>query len=160
VRDNLDTGWFMTLVGAVYDGIARAARDHVLDFAEHFFPGGGTASLSSLPRIGDEIGEIELLLEANERLLGSLARDVDARQSVGGSAPVVRFIVIDNAVRAVDLALGIAGNHGLDRAGPLERHYRDVICGRTHAPVGAQVRQTAAARALAAYQAHRTEAAD
>jgi alkylation response protein AidB-like acyl-CoA dehydrogenase len=30
--------------------------------------------------------------------------------------------------------LSLTGNHGLSRANPLERHYRDVLCGRVHTP--------------------------
>lgn len=34
----------------------------------------------------------------------------------------------------VELALQLAGNHGLSRNNPLERHYRDVLCSRIHTP--------------------------
>ena len=39
-----------------------------------------------------------------------------------------------NAIRAVELALQLTGNHGLARQNPLERHYRDVLCSRIHTP--------------------------
>jgi alkylation response protein AidB-like acyl-CoA dehydrogenase len=32
----------------------------------------------------------------------------------------------------VNLALELTGNHGLSRQNPLERHYRNVLCGRVH----------------------------
>jgi len=31
-------------------------------------------------------------------------------------------------------ALSLTGNHGLARTNPLQRHYRDVLCGRVHTP--------------------------
>ena len=31
-------------------------------------------------------------------------------------------------------ALTLTGNHGLSRTNPLERHLRDVLCGRVHNP--------------------------
>jgi alkylation response protein AidB-like acyl-CoA dehydrogenase len=34
----------------------------------------------------------------------------------------------------VEEALSLTSNHGLRRANPLERYYRDVLCGRVHAP--------------------------
>ncbi len=40
----------------------------------------------------------------------------------------------NNAVAAVEDALSLSSNHGLTRANPLERHYRDVLCGRVHTP--------------------------
>ena len=40
----------------------------------------------------------------------------------------------NHAIRAVELALQLSGNHGLARQNPLERHYRDVLCSRIHTP--------------------------
>ena len=49
-------------------------------------------------------------------------------------AQQVKHLVTGNVVRILELALSATGNHGLDRANPLERHYRDALCGRVHAP--------------------------
>jgi len=38
------------------------------------------------------------------------------------------------AAAIVEDALSLTSNHGLTRANPLERHYRDVLCGRVHTP--------------------------
>jgi alkylation response protein AidB-like acyl-CoA dehydrogenase len=48
------------------------------------------------------------------------------------SADVIKLTVTNNAVAVVEDALSLTGNHGLTRANPLERHYRDVLCGRVH----------------------------
>ena len=40
----------------------------------------------------------------------------------------------ENAIEAVQAAMQLAGNHGLSRANPLERHLRDVLCARVHTP--------------------------
>jgi alkylation response protein AidB-like acyl-CoA dehydrogenase len=61
--DSQQFAWFMTLIGAVYHGIARAARDDVVAFANTFTPGALTAPIASLPLIQDQLGEIEVLLE-------------------------------------------------------------------------------------------------
>ncbi|STW79172.1 butyryl-CoA dehydrogenase [Klebsiella michiganensis] len=45
-----------------------------------------------------------------------------------------KFTITDNAIQAVNLALELTGNHGLSRQNPLERHYRNVLCGRVHTP--------------------------
>jgi len=42
--------------------------------------------------------------------------------------------VTNNAVAAVEEALSLSSNHGLSRTNALERHYRDVLCGRAHTP--------------------------
>jgi alkylation response protein AidB-like acyl-CoA dehydrogenase len=149
-RDAQQTAWFMLLIGAVYQGIARAARDDVLSFASNFRPGDLREPLSSLPRIQDELGAIEILLVSNERLLNSVARDFDDGHAVGPDSGIVRHAVMENAIRAVDLALAIAGNAGVSRNHALERHHRNVICGRTHAPTGPLVRAAAAKSAIAA----------
>lgn len=42
--------------------------------------------------------------------------------------------VTNNAVAIVEQALSLTGNHGLARTNPLERHHRDILCGRVHTP--------------------------
>jgi alkylation response protein AidB-like acyl-CoA dehydrogenase len=42
--------------------------------------------------------------------------------------------VTNNAVAVVGDTRSLTGNHGLTRATPLERYYRDVRCGRVHTP--------------------------
>jgi alkylation response protein AidB-like acyl-CoA dehydrogenase len=42
--------------------------------------------------------------------------------------------VTNNAAATVEDALSLTSNHGLSRKNPLERHYRDVLCGRVHTP--------------------------
>jgi alkylation response protein AidB-like acyl-CoA dehydrogenase len=42
--------------------------------------------------------------------------------------------VTNNAVAVAGDARSLTSNHGLTRANPLERYYRDVGCGRVHTP--------------------------
>lgn len=46
----------------------------------------------------------------------------------------MKFSVTNNAIEAVGLALKLTGNQGLSRHNPLERHHRDILCGRIHTP--------------------------
>jgi alkylation response protein AidB-like acyl-CoA dehydrogenase len=48
----------------------------------------------------------------------------------------------------VNIALELAGNHGIARHNPLERHHRNVQCARIHAPSNSLLRAMAARRAL------------
>ena len=146
--DTRHAAWFMTLIASVYQGINRAARDDVLSFASSFVPGSLGAPIATLPLIQDQLGEIEILLGVNARLLASVAQDADAGIDPGVAPSQVRHVVIENAIQAVDIALRVAGNAGISRDHPLERHHRNVLCGRTHAPNGYLVRAAAAEAAL------------
>lgn len=148
-RDERLGTWFMLLIGAVYHGIARAARDDGLAFATRFRPGGGDAPLSDLPRIRDALGAVEVALVTNERLLDSVAQEFDAGGNPGQAGGIVRHVVFENAVTAVEQVIGIVGNAGVSRDHPFERHHRNVVCARTHAPATPLIRAAAARAALA-----------
>lgn len=129
--------WSAILLAALYGGIARAARDWIQRFVFDRAPGSLGAPLATVPRIQAVIGEIDTLLLVNQSLIDSIADDVDRNGADASPRPnQVKHVVTENAVRVVDLALSISGNHGLDRANPLERHHRDVLCGRVNAPQG------------------------
>lgn len=147
-RDPWQTSWFMGLVAAIYDGVARAARDDLVDFVKTFSPGDLITPLAGLPGVQDEIGSIEIRLATNERLLRSFAGDVDAGILDNAAASVIRHVVIENALAVTTAALALGGNHGLSRTRALERHHRNALCGRAHAPVAALVRGTAGRQAL------------
>ena len=58
---------------------------------------------------------------------------------------IIKLTVTNNAVAVVEDALSLTGNHGLSRTNPLERHYRDVLCGRVHTPQDDATRISASA---------------
>ena len=137
------------LVGAVYDGVARAARDWVVQFLNNRVPSSLGAPLSTLPRAQEIVGSIEAKLSVNARLLASFARDID--DGVALTAPeanIVKLTVTNNAIAAVEDALSLTSNHGLSRTNPLERHFRDVMCGRVHTPQDDATRISAGRLAL------------
>ncbi|QQK04437.1 acyl-CoA dehydrogenase family protein [Burkholderia anthina] len=127
--------WMVALLGSLYDAVARAARDWLLDFATTRAPSGLGAPLATLPRMQEAVGEIEGWLHANRVLLDDHIARTDA-----GDAPsvttsgLVKRTVTEQAIRVVEHALKLSGNHGLSRRNPLERHYRDVLCSRVHTP--------------------------
>ncbi|MDQ0561199.1 alkylation response protein AidB-like acyl-CoA dehydrogenase [Rhizobium mesoamericanum] len=147
-REEHATAFFFSLIAAVYHGVALSARDRVLSFAAHHTPASLGAPLSTVPRIQDGLGEIEVRLATNSRLLRSLGEDVDAGRIVGMDGMTVRHVVIDNAVAITSLALELAGNPGLNRDFHLERHHRDAITARSHAPQSHMIRTIAARNAL------------
>ena len=122
-------------VGAIYDGIARAARDWLVDFLKTRTPSSLGAPLSTLPRAQEILGAIEARLQVNARLIDSVAREFDEGVVPGAvESNLIKLAVTNNAVDAVGDALSLSSNHGLSRSNPLERHYRDVLCGRVHTP--------------------------
>ncbi|QOZ71246.1 acyl-CoA dehydrogenase family protein [Bradyrhizobium arachidis] len=122
-------------VAAIYDGIARAARDWLINFLKTRVPANLGAPLASLPRAQEILGGIEAKLAVNARLIDSFASDFDDGLQLSAiESNIVKLTVTNNAVAAVEDALSLTSNHGLSRKNPLERHYRDVLCGRVHTP--------------------------
>ncbi|WP_201832737.1 acyl-CoA dehydrogenase family protein [Microvirga zambiensis] len=141
--------WFGILPGALYTGIAEAARDWLVRFLKDRVPSNLGRSLATVPRIQQAVGDIEELLAVNRRLIGSAAKDVDEERPLSQSeAGLIKVVTTENAIAAVEKALKLSGNHGVSRANPLERHYRDVLCGRIHSPQEDTARTSAGQLAL------------
>ncbi len=127
--------WNALSISTIYDGVARAARDWLVGYLNDRVPSNLGASLATLPRFQEKVGEIEALLQVNRTLIDSAAKAIDA-----GNAPSaielnnIKFVATGNAIRAVEIGLELTGNPGLSRNNPLERHYRDVLCSRIHSP--------------------------
>ena len=136
-------------VAAIYDGIARAARDWLVEFLKSRVPSNLGASLATLPRVQEVVGGIEARLAVNARLIDSFAGDFDDGVLLSASeSNIVKLTVTNNAVAVIEDALSLTSNHGLTRANPLERHYRDVLCGRVHTPQDDATRSIAGRLAL------------
>jgi alkylation response protein AidB-like acyl-CoA dehydrogenase len=122
-------------IAAIYDGVARAARDWLTQFLNSRVPSNLGAALATLPRMQEAVGSIEAKLAVNARLIASFAADFDNGVALTASeSNIIKLTVTNNAIAVVEAALSLTGNHGLTRSNPLERHYRDVLCGRIHTP--------------------------
>lgn len=122
--------WMAVLLSSVYDGIAQSARDWLVDFLEQRAPSNLGASLSTLPRFQEVLGHIDTLLFANRTLLQAASHGL----TPAAHAAQIKYLVTGNAISAVELAIEATGNPGLSRSNPLQRHYRNVLCGRVHTP--------------------------
>lgn len=137
------------LISALYTGVAEAARDWLLGFLHARKPSSLGASLATLPRAQEVVGRIESLLLTNQRLIAGLARGLDDGVFPSANeAGLIKSVTTNNAVQAVELAQSLTSNHGLTRHNPLERHWRDVLCGRIHTPQDDSVWITAGRKAL------------
>jgi len=133
--DGAQAAWNAAGMSAIYTGIARAARDWVVKFLRTRVPSGLGAPLATLPRAQEKVGEIEMLLRTNARLIESVATETDFGSPTDPTeSALIKTMAIENAVRAVEVAASLAGNHAHSRANPIERHIRDVRSGRVQAP--------------------------
>jgi alkylation response protein AidB-like acyl-CoA dehydrogenase len=136
-------------VCAIYNGVACAARDWLVHFLKNRKPSNLGAALATLPRAQETLGGIEVKLAANQRLLETFATEYDAGRTMSSAdANAIKLTITNHAVEAVQEALTLTGNHGLSRTNPLERHLRDVLCGRVHNPQDDTIKLTAGRLAL------------
>jgi alkylation response protein AidB-like acyl-CoA dehydrogenase len=121
-------------IGAVYIGIAIAARNFVVDFMKDRprFP--LKKPMSHLPSVYNKVGEMDMLIESARAVMWKAAAEVEqerprtwARKSVAA-----RMVAMENSVRVVDLALRAVGGASYFKRLPLERYYRDVRAGLYH----------------------------
>ncbi|AGS25995.1 acyl-CoA dehydrogenase family protein [Rhizobium etli] len=152
-RDERLGAWYFSLVPAIYDGAARAARDWLIEFTTTRAPASLGAPLSTVPRIQDGLGQIEVWLSANRRLLRSIAEDFDAGRPFGPDAAAVKHVVMENAIAVTTLALELGGNPGISRDNSLERHHRDALSGKAHAPQNNLIRTMLAKAAIVRHAA-------
>ncbi|HEY0213176.1 MAG TPA: acyl-CoA dehydrogenase family protein [Paenirhodobacter sp.] len=129
------SAWIGLLIGALYTGVAEAARDWIVGFARDRVPANLGKPLAELPRMQEAVGALQERLTINRRLIATAAAEVDAGHLPPGTEiAILKHTLTENAIAAVEQALKLAGNHGISRRNPLERHYRDVLCGRIHSP--------------------------
>ncbi|TLU73269.1 acyl-CoA dehydrogenase [Lichenicoccus roseus] len=133
--DPVQSVWGSIVIASLYDGVARAARRWLLGFLRDRAPTNLGAPLATLPRFQEIVGEIDALLLANRLILAAaIAEEAAGGTTNSAQGGLVKHLVTENAIRAVEKALAATGNPGLSRDNPLERHYRDVLCARVHTP--------------------------
>lgn len=126
--------WHAVTVAALYDGIARSARKWVISFLRDRTPSNLGKPLAALPRFQALLGEIEALLLVNRSLIEHAVSREEAGEQPTTDAGLVKHVVTENAIVAIGKAVAAIGNPALTQANPLERYYRDVLCGRIHTP--------------------------
>ncbi|GBQ35040.1 acyl-CoA dehydrogenase [Gluconacetobacter azotocaptans DSM 13594] len=145
-RDSGAESTHALVIGALYDGVARSARNWLISFLHARVPANLGQPLATLPRFHSLLGEIDGLLMTNRALLAD-ALDRHDRETLSAlDANLVKHLTTENAIRAVEQAVAAIGNPALSQDNPLERHYRDVLCARIHTPQ-ADVALAAAGRA-------------
>ncbi|MFI9169932.1 acyl-CoA dehydrogenase family protein [Streptomyces lincolnensis] len=123
-------------LAALYLGVARAAQAFFHTFAHARVPANLGHPVARTERFRRTAGEIEVLLTAAEQLVFDGCAKLDAGDTsyTPEQALGARVLADRHGVRAVELAVRLLGNPGLDRGNPLERHFRDIQCAPVHAP--------------------------
>jgi alkylation response protein AidB-like acyl-CoA dehydrogenase len=127
-------GWQIALP-ALYLGVARNAQDWLVEFLRGRVPSGLGKPLATLPRFETGVGEISALIEGAEEILFGVAQRLDdGDPGAPARVGVAKVLATRALISAVEQAVALAGNPGLTRESPLQRHYRDVLCSRVHTP--------------------------
>ncbi|ACT00532.1 acyl-CoA dehydrogenase family protein [Paenibacillus sp. JDR-2] len=151
-----DGGGWLLHIPACYLGIALAARDYALSFANSYKPGQMDKPISSIPSVQHSIGQMELELRTAHTMLYSIAerwdRETENRPALKADLGLAKYVATNNAIKIVDLAMRIVGGTSLSRQLPLERYYRDVRAGLHNPPMDNVVIQNLAATALSEFE--------
>lgn len=122
-------GWSAFGGGAVFLGIAQAARDEAVRFAQTRRPNGMAGPIAELQTIQHRIAAMELDLLQARTLLYATAEWWIARPEERGERAwrlaAAKNTVTNAAIRVTDEALRVAGSAGLAATSPLQRYFRD-----------------------------------
>ncbi|TFB21740.1 acyl-CoA dehydrogenase [Filobacillus milosensis] len=131
-------GWLLH-IPACYLGIARAALNDAVTFANEFQPNSLDHPISKESHVRQKIGEMDLILRRARNYLYSIAEKWDQypeqREYLAKELAVVKVTATNDANKVVDLAMRIVGGRGLSKNYPFERYYRDVRAGLHNPPM-------------------------
>ncbi|WP_425284935.1 acyl-CoA dehydrogenase family protein [Methylobacterium pseudosasicola] len=158
-QDNRAHAAVTLVLTALYLGVAEAAQDGFLAFAEGRVPANLGYPIARTERFVTLAGEIDLLIGGARQLI------FDALDQEAGEPERLlraRLLAGRQLRQAVQLAVGALGNPGLSVTTGLERHFRDIQSVLVHAPqedtvVGILGRAAFSARADAAAVPHGKE---
>lgn len=126
-------------IPACFLGVAIAARNYAVDFAEQYQPNSLPHPIKDVPEVQRKIGEIELELLKARHVLYNIAyrwdTEPEKRKEMGGELAAAKHIAVNSANRVVDLAMRVVGAQSLKRSNPLQRYYRDVRAGIHNPPM-------------------------
>lgn len=130
-------GWLLH-IPATYLGVAQAARDYAVHFANTHAPNSLNGPIAQLPNVQQLIGEIDLELTKARFVIYGVASSYDnkaTRDLLLNEIGVAKHIVTNSAITIVDKAMRLVGAKSLQRTNPLQRYYRDVRAGLHNPPM-------------------------
>lgn len=122
--------WFGLSIGAIYTGVATAARNFAVDWAKSRQPILFERPISHFPGVQFHVAEMEIELAAMRALLRSTATEWMAG-GLRGREDLARIVLAKTqatnaAVRVVEQAMAVVGAPAIFRSNPMQRFYRDV----------------------------------
>lgn len=151
-RGGANTAWFGLTASAVYLGVAEAARDFAVEFANARTPTALGRPISDLPAVQWKAADMEIALLTGRTLVLSAADDwatyPERRTSLLPGVAAAKTVAMESAIRTVDIAMRIVGGVGMYKQFPLERYYRDVRAGLSHPPIEDRAREQIGKSAL------------
>lgn len=155
-RFNGNSSAYTLQLPAIYLGIATAARDFILKYANEKYSNSLGTSILDAPHVQQKIGELEILITVSRSLLYGLAEkwdsNIQVRDQLSNEVAITKYTICNNAKKVVELAMSIAGGHSLSRDLPLERYFRDVQCGSYNPPLNDMVVSQVSAAAIENYR--------
>ncbi|MFC5650051.1 acyl-CoA dehydrogenase family protein [Paenibacillus solisilvae] len=147
-----DGGGWLLHIPACYLGIAMAARDFAISFAQMYRPNHLQGPIAELATVQQSIGQMEAELRTARCLVYAAADRWDqekvSRPSLKSELGLAKYMATNNSIKVVDMAMRIVGGSSLSKKMPLERFYRDVRAGLHNPPMDNMVLHTLAADAL------------
>lgn len=126
-------------IPAVYLGIAQAARDYAVDFANEYSPGSIEGFIADIPAVEQNIGNMELELTTARHYIYSV---IDKYQNppitnarINEEIGAAKHVVVNHAIKIIDSAMRIVGAKSLEMERPLQRYYRDIRAGLHNPPM-------------------------
>jgi alkylation response protein AidB-like acyl-CoA dehydrogenase len=122
--------WFGLSIGAIYTGIAIAARNFAVDWARTRRPVLFERPIGHFPGVQFHIAEMEIELAATRALLRETAREwmAGGLRERNDLARIVlaKTQATNAAIRVVEQAMSVVGAASIFRNNPMQRYYRDV----------------------------------
>lgn len=124
-------------VAAIYLGIAQAARNEAIQFAQRRRPNSLDRPIASVPHIQEKVAKMELeLLQSNAVLFGLATQFIADPSSIPVSQFfAAKYLATNSAIEITDLAMRVVGGASLAVNGSMQRHYRDIRAGLHHPPM-------------------------
>ncbi|MGM8216058.1 acyl-CoA dehydrogenase family protein [Bacillaceae bacterium W0354] len=150
-KKSASKGWLLH-IPACYLGIAKAALDDTVHFANTFIPNSLDHPISKEANVRQKIGEMKLLLMRSRHLLYALAKKWDEhpeqRSELEKQLSIVKVSITNDVNTIVDLAMRVAGGRGLFKSNNFERYFRDARAGLHNPPLDDVVLEQLAANVL------------
>ncbi|WP_066154050.1 acyl-CoA dehydrogenase family protein [Halalkalibacter krulwichiae] len=145
-------GWLLH-IPACYLGIAQAAQNFAIDFANSYAPNSLNSPIKDLPTVQMKIGENEADLIQSRYFLYGVAEKWDRstdedRMLMQAELGAAKYQIVNAAVQIVDRAMRVVGAQSLFKEHALQRFYRDVRAGLHNPPMDDRTLTTLGINAL------------